>query len=72
MVKRFLYGTPEGIRTPDPLVRSQVLYPAELLSHSAVSSTHILYHRGNGLSSVFLKNNRIFYSSVSGYLTEAW
>ena len=27
-------GTPEGIRTPDLLVRSQTLYPAELLAHS--------------------------------------
>ena len=25
-----LYGAPGGIRTPDRLVRSQVLYPAEL------------------------------------------
>ncbi len=25
-----LYGAPGGIRTPDHLVRSQVLYPAEL------------------------------------------
>ena len=25
-----IYGAPEEIRTPDPLVRSQVLYPAEL------------------------------------------
>ena len=32
MVKRFSYGTPGGIRTPDPLVRSQILYPAELLA----------------------------------------
>ena len=32
-VKRFSYGTPGGIRTPDPLVRSQILYPAELLAH---------------------------------------
>lgn len=24
-------GTPRGIRTPDPLVRSQILYPTELL-----------------------------------------
>ena len=24
------YGAPEGIRTPDLLVRSQTLYPAEL------------------------------------------
>ena len=27
------FGTPGGIRTPDPLVRSQILYPAELLAH---------------------------------------
>ena len=26
-------GTLEGIRTPDPLIRSQVLYPAELRVH---------------------------------------
>ena len=29
-LSRFLNGTPEGIRTPDLLVRSQTLYPAEL------------------------------------------
>jgi len=28
-----LFGAPEEIRTPDPLVRSQVLYPAELPAH---------------------------------------
>ena len=27
------YGAPEGIRTPDLLVRSQTLYPAELQAH---------------------------------------
>jgi hypothetical protein len=27
------YGTPDRIRTCDPLIRSQVLYPAELLVH---------------------------------------
>ena len=27
------YGAPEGIRTPDLLVRSQTLYPAELRAH---------------------------------------
>ena len=26
-------GAPEGIRTPDLLVRSQTLYPAELRAH---------------------------------------
>jgi hypothetical protein len=28
------YGAPGGIRTPDLLVRSQTLYPAELRAHS--------------------------------------
>ena len=27
-----VYGAPGGTRTPDPLIRSQVLYPAELLA----------------------------------------
>ena len=26
-----LFGTPEEIRTPDPLLRRQLLYPTELL-----------------------------------------
>ena len=26
-------GTPEGIRTPDPLLRRQLLYPPELQAH---------------------------------------
>ena len=29
----FQYGAPGEIRTPDPLVRSQVLYPTELRVH---------------------------------------
>ena len=28
-----LYGVLGGIRTPDPLVRSQILYPTELQAH---------------------------------------
>ena len=28
--RNYKSGAPEEIRTPDPLVRSQVLYPAEL------------------------------------------
>src|ERR1039458_9109741 len=30
------YGAPGGIRTPDPLVRSQVLYPTELRARCLV------------------------------------
>jgi hypothetical protein len=32
-------SAPEGIRTPDPVVRSQVLYPPELLRESVVSES---------------------------------
>src|ERR1700679_2531752 len=31
-------GAPGGIRTPDPLVRSQMLYPAELRARAAILS----------------------------------
>ena len=31
-----LYGALEGTRTPDPLIRSQVLYPAELPAQIAI------------------------------------
>jgi hypothetical protein len=30
----FKSGAPEEIRTPGPLIRSQVLYPAELRAHA--------------------------------------
>ena len=29
-------GTPEGTRTPGPLLRRQLLYPTELLAHKKV------------------------------------
>ena len=35
-----LFGAPGGIRTPDPLVRSQVLYPAELRARIKFSVCH--------------------------------
>ena len=37
----FMYGAPEGIRTPDRSVRSRVLYPAELQAH-ILRGTHYL------------------------------
>ena len=37
----FFFGTPEGTRTPDLLVRSQLLYPTELPAHTALSSAKI-------------------------------
>ncbi len=33
-MKNLINGAPEGIRTPGPLIRSQVLYPAELRVHT--------------------------------------
>ena len=32
--KNTRHGTPEGTRTPDLLIRSQSLYPTELLAHT--------------------------------------
>ena len=33
LLSQMLFGTAEGIRTPDLLVRSQTLYPTELQPH---------------------------------------
>ncbi len=41
----YVYGAPEGIRTPDRSVRSRVLYPAELQAQillSVLRGTHYL------------------------------
>ena len=38
-------GAPEGIRTPDPQIRSLVLYPAELPAPSGASLTSICDQR---------------------------
>ena len=35
----FLFGALKGTRTPDPLLRRQMLYPAELSAHFAVCLT---------------------------------
>ena len=38
-------GAPEGTRTPDLLIRSQTLYPAELPAHLHLYQTaKVLYH----------------------------
>lgn len=37
LLSDFFLGTPEGIRTPDLLVRSQTLYPTELPAHTLIS-----------------------------------
>jgi hypothetical protein len=40
----FVCGAPDTIRTCDPLVRSQVLYPAELRVHVSLPFLHPLDH----------------------------
>ena len=46
------FGTPEGTRTPDLLVRSQSLYPTELPAHSAQAPKYS--------STSFLKKQALF------------
>ena len=48
----FLSGVLGGIRTPDLLVRSQVLYPAEL--QAQIFTTIVFYHTNYKKSSEFL------------------
>jgi hypothetical protein len=33
LIKTRVFSEPEGIRTPDRLLRREMLYPAELLAH---------------------------------------
>ncbi len=46
-----LDGTPGEIRTPDPLLRRQVLYPAELRAHANVHHWRRTTQAGSGLPS---------------------
>ena len=57
MVSLF-FGALQGIRTPDLLVRSQTLYPAELAAH--FFTARILYHIQMKKSTLFLKFFIIF------------
>ena len=54
----------EKIRTPDTLVRSQVLYPAELHAHAVLSNNShiILFYRGF-VNSFSKKDSRIYRES---------
>ena len=56
------FGTPEGTRTPDLLVRSQSLYPTELPAHTALSSA-LQYNstRAWKLQALFAKNFRFLF-----------
>ena len=41
MVSPLLFGTPEGTRTPDLLIRSQSLYPTELPAHNVLLNAQV-------------------------------
>ena len=51
-IQGFQHGTPEGIRTPDLLVRSQALYPTELPARLPAQE---VYHSLFKKASTFLK-----------------
>ena len=62
-------GAPEETRTPDLLIRSQTLYPAELPAHIllAFSPENVFYYSAGGGESqaVFQKNSK---KSANGHL----
>ena len=49
-----VFGTPEGTRAPDLLVRSQSLYPTELPAHLH-SRAQLYYHKRWRIASLFPK-----------------
>ena len=53
------YGAPEGIRTPDLLIRSQTLYPAELLAHITFSKCFYMIPRSFRNVKHFLKKRKV-------------
>ena len=57
-----LTGAPEGTRTPDLLVRSQSLYPAELQAHSFLfDSLIIISHLDGKVNRTFSENSNLFF-----------
>ena len=63
-------GAPEETRTPDLLIRSQTLYPAELPAHIllAFSPENVFYYSAHRPESqaFFLKNSK---NSANGHLS---
>ena len=58
-----IFGTPEGTRTPDLLIRSQSLYPTELPAHTTHSSMrpNIVAHHALKCKCFFHFFGNIFY-----------
>jgi hypothetical protein len=65
-----VHGAPEETRTPDLLIRSQTLYPAELPAHIllAFSPENVFYYSAHRPESqaFFSKNSK---NSVNGHLS---
>ena len=64
------FGAPEGTRTPDLLIRSQTLYPAELPAHILLtfSPENVFYYSAHRPESqaFFSKNSK---NSANGHLS---
>ncbi len=62
LTAKVIFGTPEGTRTPDLLVRSQSLYPAELPARTHSTCSNILPQRPTNCKHFFRKSREIFRS----------
>lgn len=62
LTAKVIFGTPEGTRTPDLLVRSQSLYPAELPARTHSMCSNILPQRPTNCKHFFRKSREIFRS----------
>ena len=51
-----IFGTPEGTRTPDLLIRSQSLYPTELPAHTSAQRSNILAQADRFVKRIFAKS----------------
>ena len=61
----FRFGTPEGTRTPDLLVRSQSLYPTELLAHTTLIAPKYNSTEPLKMQVFFFKNQKFFLRLIS-------
>ena len=57
--KNTRHGTPEGTRTPDLLIRSQSLYPTELLAH--------ISHGMLGYYSIYFSKMQVFFRTFRNF-----
>jgi hypothetical protein len=65
-------GAPGGIRTPDHLVRSQILYPAELRAHFGNKNKVLLYKIFSQENTIYLyKDEKAVFSFKVG-LERLW